>query len=742
MSRHVIALMLLAAASFAHGVRAQQAVIPRPDHIEAGQGSFRLDGSVPIVAPTDRRAQEIAAFLRDGVRKQSGIALRLGATAIAAAHKPGIVLRTDASVQGEEAYRLTVSPKGIVIAAADDRGLFWGVQTLLQLLPHDTGAALSISSVRIDDAPRYAWRGVMLDVARHFVPVPLVKQQIDLLSRYKLNVLHWHLTDDQGWRIAIHKYPKLTSVGAWRTEPDGSRSGGFYTQQDIRDVVKYARQRNVMIVPEIEMPGHASAAIAAYPSLSCPNKQIPVPAGWGVFTDIYCAGDEATFTFLHNVLGEVAALFPAPYIHIGGDEVPKQQWAHSASSQQRMRDEHLPDVDALQSWFVRRIQRDLTARGKTLIGWDEILEGGADRNAIVEMWRGDAEAAKALANGNRVIVAGPYYLDVPINDFTLQDLYRIDAFAAPAYAEHSKQVLGAEAPLWSEYVTPRNLESMLYPRVLALSERLWNPEVHDYADFQRRVRAQYPWLDNHRIAYGPEARDVVDYKLEFNAAHHRWRIRAARGFADIALHYTVDGSEPTAQSPAFGDVLDRYTPATLKIAPFRHGVPYLPSHTFESVDNEALGKPVTYLTAPAPGYAGTATQLVDGFIGSDDYHDGLWVGWRGSDLTATIDLQRPTAVHVIQMRFLQQSGSWALLPRQVTYAASDDGKTWHTLQTTPISVDPQDLRFVVRTVRFEAPAPVTMRYLRVTAQNYGALPPGHEGAGKPAYLFTDEILVQ
>jgi hexosaminidase len=739
MPRHLVALMLLAFSLFAQGAHAQAALIPQPERIEAGHGSFALNRNVRIDAPAGRRAQEIAAFLRDGIRKDSGIALRIGA----ATDQPRIELRTDPSVQGEEAYRLTVTPQRVEIAAADDRGLFWGVQTLRQLLPTGHHATIAIPAMRIDDAPRYAWRGVMLDAARHFIPVPLVKQQIDLLSRYKLNVLHWHLTDDQGWRIEIRKYPKLTSVGAWRTESDGSRSGGFYTQQDIRDVVEYARQRNVMVVPEIEMPGHASAAVAAYPSLSCPKQPIAVPATWGVFTDIYCAGDEATFAFLHDVLDEVAALFPAPYIHIGGDEVPKQQWAQSASSQQRMHDEQLADVEGLQSWFVQRIQRDLEARGKTLVGWDEILEGGADRNAVVEMWRGDAEAAKALANGNRLIVAGPFYLDTPIEELTTQDIYRIDPFAAPAYAGHQDQVLGAEAPLWSEYVTPSNLEAMLYPRVLALGERLWNPDARDYADFQRRLRAHYPWLDAQHIAYGPEDRDLVDYKLEFNPPHHRWRVRAARGFDDIALHYTVDGSEPTAQSPTFGDVLDRYTPATLKIAPFRHGVPYLASRSFRTVDNEALGKPVSYLAAPDPRYAGTATQLVDGVIGSDvEYNDGLWVGWRGSDLTTIIDLEHPTPIHAIQMRFLQQSGSWALLPRQVAFAVSDDGKNWRTLQSTPIAVEPMDLRVMIRTVRFDATAPVTARYLRVTAQNYGLLPPGHEGAGKPAYLFTDEVLVQ
>ena len=404
-------------------------IVPQPDRIEPGSGRFVLGPNVRILTPDDARAKEIGAFLRTSVKDQTGLALRVAQKPSRGRH---IELHLDPAVQGDEAYRLSVAPQRVLITASSESGLFWGVQTLRQLLPQQHAGALAIPALRIDDAPHYAWRGVMLDVARHFLPVPQVERQIDLLSRYKLNVLHWHLTDDQGWRIRIDKYPKLTDVGAWRTEADGSRSGGFYTKQQIREVVEYARQRNVMVVPEIEMPGHASAAIAAYPELSCPKQPIQVPATWGVFADIYCVGDEATFSFLHDVLDEVAALFPAPYIHIGGDEVPKQQWLGSVSSQGRMREQHLADGGALQSYFVKRIQRDLAARGKTLVGWDEILEGGADRDAIVEMWRGDAEATKALANGNRVIVAGPFYIDTPIEDLTLQDIYRTNAFAAPA----------------------------------------------------------------------------------------------------------------------------------------------------------------------------------------------------------------------------------------------------------------------------------------------------------------------
>jgi hexosaminidase len=732
-------LLGLTMATCALDARAQFAIIPQPQQIAAGTGSFVLDNRTTIAAPADKRAQEIADFLRDAIREQTGIAL---AADHAVTHHAHIELRIDLAIYGDEAYRLTVTPALVTIAASSDRGLFWGMQTLRQLLPQQRAASLNIPAVRIDDAPRYVYRGVMLDVARHFMPVAFVEKQIDLLSHYKINTFHWHLTDDQGWRIEIRKYPKLTEVGAWRTEADGRRTGGFYTQQQIRDVVEYARQRNIMVIPEIEMPGHSSAAIAAYPQLSCPKKPIEVPAGWGVFSDIYCAGDEATFTFLQNVLDEVTALFPAPYIHIGGDEVPKTQWLASATSQQRMRDERLKDGDGLQSYFIQRIQRYLADKGKTLTGWDEILEGGADKSAVIEMWRGDDEARKALANGNRLIVAGPYYLDSPIDGLTVADVYRTDAFADPMYAAHRDQILGAEAPLWSERVTPLNAAAMLYPRTLAFAERLWNPDAHDVADFLRRLHTQDRWMDAQHIAYGPEDKNLVDYRLSFNADHRRWRLRAARGFDDLRLHYTIDSSEPTAQSLVFDDVLDLYAPATLKVAPFRGNIQYLSSETFTLADNKALGKPVSYQNPPAPKYAGAATQLVDGILGGADFHDGQWVGWSGTDMAATIDLQQPTTLQSIDVHFLQQSGSWILLPRSVSFAVSDDGKTWKQLQTTPIDVDAYDMRAIIHDVRFDAGHPLTTRYVRVVAQQYGELPADHDGAGHPAYVFADEIVVR
>ncbi|MDE2087449.1 MAG: beta-N-acetylhexosaminidase, partial [Xanthomonadaceae bacterium] len=330
MSRPLAACMLGLCLLIPAAATAAVSIIPQPQHLQREPGSYRLDARTRVEAPNDARGREIAAFLRDAIRAQTGVAVREGVGTHA------IELKLDPAVQGEEAYRLAVTPEQVTISASTDKGLFWGVQTLRQLLPLSKAAPVEIPDVRIEDAPAYAWRGVMLDVSRHFYPVSFIEKQLDLLSYYKINTFHWHLTDDQGWRIQIKRYPKLTRVGAWRTEADGTRYGGFYTQAQIRAVVDYARLRNITVIPEIEMPGHSVAAIAAYPELSCDKKQVAVTTAWGVHKNIDCVGDEGTFSFLEHVLDEVLPLFPSPYVHIGGDETPKVAWHECASCQALM----------------------------------------------------------------------------------------------------------------------------------------------------------------------------------------------------------------------------------------------------------------------------------------------------------------------------------------------------------------------------------------------------------------------
>ncbi|GAB2534960.1 glycoside hydrolase family 20 protein [Rhodanobacter koreensis] len=719
-------------------------IIPKPQQMEVGEGSYRLDAHTGIVAPGDARSREIASFLRDAIHEQTGIAVSAGH----AAH--GIALRIDSSVHGDEAYRLEVTPQQVTISAATDKGLFWGVQTLRQLLPPGKSTSMQIPAVRIEDAPAFAYRGFMLDVGRHFYPVAFIEKQLDLLSYYKINVFHWHLTDDQGWRIQIKRYPKLTEVGAWRTEADGSRYGGFYTQAQIRDVVAYARRRNIMVIPEIEMPGHSMAALAAYPELSCTGKALAVPTTWGVFKDIDCVGDAGTFTFLQNVLDEVLPLFPAPWVHIGGDEVPKDRWHDCASCQQLMHAQGFKDEDGLQSYFIQRIQRYLAGKGKTLMGWDEILEGGASQDAIIEIWRGDDEARKALVNGNRIIVAGPFYLDSPPEKLTVEGIYRtnISGSAVPAddsaFVTHRAQILGAEAPLWSERANPFNAEPRMYPRLQAFAENLWSGGAHDeaaYGDFQHRLQAHYPWLDAQRVAYGPTDQPVVAYTVSVNAGHDGWQLHAKRGFDDLQNHYTTNGREPTAQSPSFGDTVDIRQAGTLKVAPFRRGLRYDNASSFMLKDSLALGRPITF-TKPASSTYAPGSALVDGVSGSDDFHDGRWAAWHDSDLDATIDLQQNTTLHSIDVGFLQATDSRILLPQRVTFSVSLDGKRWTQLHVDEPRADLSDTKPLLRRIEFSPAKPVIARYIRVVANKVESLPATFPGGNKDIWLFADEIRVR
>lgn len=703
-----------------------------------GQGPMVVD-SLRIHSPKDRRSTEIADALRSSLTADTGLA------AISSDSRRGanIHLRLDGKVKGEEAYVLSVDPRNVVISASSHRGLYWGTQTLRQLVERADNH-VRIPMVTINDAPEFAYRGHMLDVGRHFKPVEFIKKQLDLLSYYKINTFRWHLTEDQGWRIEIKKYPRLTSVGAWRTEPDGSRYGGFYTQEQIREVVEYARLRNIMVIPEIEMPGHASAALAAYPHLSCRKQPIDIPNSWGVFKDVYCVGDESTFEFIQDVLDEVIALFPAPYLHIGGDEAPKDRWKESASSQQRMRQEGLKDEHELQSYFIRRVQRYLAGKGRTLIGWDEILEGGADRNAIVEVWRGDAEGAKALANGNRIISAGPFYLDSPGKSLTLQKLYETDIVAHSDYAAHRDLVLGAEAPLWTEHVTTRNAEAMLWPRLTAFAEVTWSaPRPRDFADFKRRLEPHYRRLAQWEVAYGPEDRSLVEYDLKWNHDKRDWTLLAARGMEEMQIRYTVDGSEPRPDSPSFKDALPISQPGTYRVTPYLGDRPYLEARTFAVHDHLALGKAISYEPQPARGYRkGGDSVLVDGLLGGENFADGLWTGWQGTDLSATIDLGNPRDIRSINARFLHQSGSWILFPRAVRYSVSADGKRWKQVHAQEFNVDAGDIQRRVEEVVFSTTNPVRARYLRMEVDRYGQLPEGHGGAGRPAYFFVDEIMVR
>ena len=508
-------------------------IIPKPMEFATLDGAFSLRADTRIEAEKD--AEAVADFLKELLSPAAGSEFEISEASGNNAKANTILLTTagaDRSLGGE-GYELTVAPDAITIRAPEAAGLFYGVQTLRQLLPPDfedrgNGSARvwEVPAVAITDKPRFAWRGLMLDVARHFFPISVVKKYIDLLAYHKMNVLHWHLTDDQGWRIEIKKYPKLTEVGSMREASpllsdrdklDGKPHGGFYTREQIREVVEYAASRFVTVVPEIEMPGHSMAALASYPELGCTGGPYKVRTFWSIEENVYCAGNEKVFEFLQDVLEEVMALFPGRYIHIGGDECPKAMWQKCEKCQARIKEENLANEDELQSYFIKRIEKFLNANGRSLIGWDEILEGGLAPSATVMSWRGMGGGTEAASQGHDAIMCplNYTYFDYYQSEDqasepsaiggcnTLDTVYEFDPVPPEMSPEQAKHILGAQGQLWAEFIdSEQHLDYMAFPRASALAEVLWTgPQSCDYDDFINRLPNLLQRLEKWNVNY-------------------------------------------------------------------------------------------------------------------------------------------------------------------------------------------------------------------------------------------------
>ncbi|MGH2348724.1 MAG: beta-N-acetylhexosaminidase [bacterium] len=530
---HLIAIVALVAGAQDTAL----SVIPRPARMTRGSSAFVLTPGTVVV--TDRATRQIGHQLADGLSPATGYRLVVAGAAGNAARVVSLRLDPSLARLGEEGYRLSVTGTRITIRAFRPAGAFYAVQTLRQLLPVEIfraarveGVAWTVPAVEIEDIPRFPWRGAHLDVSRSFMPKEFVKKYIDLLALHKLNRFHWHLTDDQGWRIEIKKYPRLTSVGAWRRETlvgiqhayadttlwryDGRPHGGFYTQNDVREIVAYAQARFVTVVPEIEMPGHAQAAIAAYPELGNTGARLEVLTHWGVNPHIFNPED-ATIRFLQDVLTEVLALFPGRYVHIGGDEAVKTEWEASPRAQARIAELGLKDAHELQSWFVHQMDAFLTARGRSLVGWDEILEGGLAPNATVMSWRGmDGGIAAARAGHDVVMTPTSHtYFDYYQSRDTaaeppaiggylpLDTVYAFEPVPAALGPAEAPRVLGAQGQVWTEYIRqPKDVEYMAYPRLIALAEVVWTPsDRKDFADFRARLETHLLRLEMLDVNY-------------------------------------------------------------------------------------------------------------------------------------------------------------------------------------------------------------------------------------------------
>ena len=669
----------------AHSLKAQS-VIPVPLKMEQGTGCFLLSENTKLYINLqgleaqllENCLQALPVHLKKGKKKDTQNILSL------------LITEKNHQLPSPESYTLSVTPQQILIRATSGAGLFYGLQTLLQLAQPSGAGSYSIASVEIEDTPRFAYRGLMLDVSRHFSTKEFIKKQIDALAYYKINRLHLHLTDAAGWRLEIKKYPLLTEFAAWRTDPtwkqwwNGGRKyvrfdapgayGGYYTQDDIREILEYARQHYITVIPEIEMPSHSEEVLAAYPQLSCSGEPYK--------NSDFCVGNEETFTFLENVLTEVMELFPSEYIHIGGDEAGKSAWKTCLKCQKRMKDEHLANVDELQSYLIHRIEKFLNNHGRHLLGWDEILQGGIAPNATVMSWRGEEGGIAAVTSGHRAIMTpGAYcyldsYQDAPYSQpeaiggyLPLKKVYSYNPVPASLTAEQAKLVYGVQGNLWVEYIpTPEHVEYMIYPRILALAETAWSaPERKSWPDFHARALSA-----------------VADLQ--------------AKGYHPFDLKKEI-GSRP---------------------------------ESLQSVSHLALDKKVIYNSPYSSHYPAQGnTALTDGIRGDWTYGDGSWQGFISDNrLDVTIDMEKETSIHSVTAAFMQVVGAEVFLPETVVISISDDGTHFTELRNQHFEVSKETpIRFTDISWQGEAKG----RYVRYQAQA------GSEFGG---WIFTDEIIVK
>ena len=752
----------------------QIAIVPYPNHLETGRGTYRVtDRPVTCDSRTDERTQRAVVGFAARLATVTG-----GTNPVTVADEvpaSGIRFVTDESLPAE-GYELNVDGEGIEVRASQFPGFLYALQSLEQLLPAAVygtepapDAAWEVPCVKIADAPRFAYRGMHLDVARHFFSVDEVKRYIDVMAIHKLNTLHWHLTDDQGWRIEIKRYPELTAVGSirkatvvrkeWGTY-DGTPYGGFYTQDEIRDVVKYAADRGVTVIPEIDLPGHMLAALTAYPELGCTGGPYEVWGRWGVADDVLCPGREKTFEFLEGVLTEVMELFPSEYIHIGGDECPKVRWEKCPRCQAKIRQLGLKDDGEhtaehyLQSYVTDRIGKFLAQHGRRIIGWDEILEGRAPSDAVVMSWRGSEGGIAAAKLGHDVIMTPnshfyfDYYqsLDTDAEPFgiggyiPMEQVYSYDPAFPELTPEQQKHILGVQANLWTEYVlSDEHLEYMLLPRLAALSEVQWClPETKDWNRFIGSFR-----MDEIYSQMGYEfAKHIFGVTASYAVDPEKGGVvmtLTTQGGAPI--RYTLDGSDPTASSPLYKAPVTIGESCTFKAAALREGM-QTPVYARKFDFNKATGRRIALNAAPTLKYTyGGASLLVDGYRGGPVYSNGAWIGFLNEPLDVTIDMQGAKPYSAVAVESLVEKGEWVFPPSSVGVYLSDDGSEF--TEAALMSV-PQETAGSPDGVKpFKVLFPETSaRYLRVVARTVDPIPAWHGAAGQKAHMFVDEIIVE
>ena len=738
-------------------------IIPKPQFVKVSPGKFTIVPNTSIIYDDEFSNLEIlSSYLNSYLDRSSGF--KLLSKQKNNSIKNSIYFKFDKTIKNKEGYKLTATGEGVVISASSANGIFYGIQTLFQLLPveiysqNKTDFLLDVPFVEIRDEPRFKWRGIHLDVGRHFYNKEYIKKYLDYLAMHKINRFHWHLTEDQGWRIEIKKYPKLTKIGAWRKETmgNGKPHGGFYTQEDIKEIVKYAADRFITIIPEIEMPGHSVAALAAYPELSCTGGPFEVETTWGVHKDVYCAGNEKTFQFLEDVLSEVMTLFPSKYIHIGGDECPKDRWKECTKCQARIKNEKLKDEHELQSYFIKRIEKFLNSKGRQIIGWDEILEGGLAPNAVVMSWRGIQGGINAAKQNHDVIMTpGSYcyfdhYQGNPANEpkafggyLPLTKVYSYEPIPKDINIHEAKHVLGAQANLWTEYLPKfENVEYMLMPRISAIAEVNWTKkEAKNLDDFICRMDKQFKRYEFLNANYAKSAYNVT-IASHFNNKTNTLDIELSTEISNTDIFYTLDGTTPTNNSIKYSSPLKINKTVTVKAVSYKNNN-LMSTVTEKNIKtHKAFGKNIEIKYSYSEKYsAGGKYGLVNGLYGSTSFSDGNWQGYEGVDLEAVIDLGELVDIKKISSTYLQSSNSWIFMPKFVEYSFSSDGINFSTPVRIQNDID-NKLGTVVTKDFSIALSKKKIQYIKVLAKNIEKCPAWHQGAGGKAWLFVDEITVE
>ena len=744
-------------------------IIPKPLDVNCkGDASFLLKDGVAVIYPeNNRKMQDNAEFLVDYVERQTGVKL----TSHAGMPVDGaICLTLDLSDDNAEAYKLIVNDKRVCISGASEAGVFYGIQTLRKSLPVAQDINVNLSAVEIYDKPRFAYRGAMLDVARHFYTVDEVKTFIDMLALHNINRFHWHLTDDQGWRIEIKKYPKLMSVASERKETvvgrwysgiyDGKPYGGYYTQDELRDVIDYAAKRHITIIPEVDLPGHMQAALTAYPELGCTGGPYEVRTIWGVSQDVLCVGNDFTLQFVKDVLSEVADIFPSEYIHIGGDECPKVRWEKCPKCQERIKslglksDAKHTKEQRLQSYMIQEAAKYLKEKGKRIIGWTEILEGGLVPDATLMSWIGESGGIEAAHQHHDVIMTPntylyfDYYQSKKVEDeplaiggyLPIEKTYNYEPMPKELTEEEQQYIKGVQANLWTEYIPVfSQVQYMVLPRLGAAAEVQWtDPSKKDYKDFLRRVPHLVAVYDCYGWNYATRVYDVnVDMKAD--TVNHVLNVQLST-MADDPIYYTLDGQDPTEKSL-------KYTkPFTIDQSVVLKTMAVHPDRTSKiSVDtirfNKATLKPVVLLQSNESRFSPDGpVVLVDGRNGNHSFDTGAWLAVAGNDLEAVINMQAETILSSASVHVYVRKDAWLFDARGFSVSVSSDNKNYKEVASQEYKqMQESDSDGIIEHELSFDPCKAT--YVKIKVISEKSMPDWHWDAGKAPFLLVDEIIL-